>query len=142
MLSGNIKKVSHYGGTVLLALALAACQSTPTAPPAPPIVPAVPAPPPAAKTPSPKPRIGLALGGGAARGFAHIGVIQVLEEAGLVALIKGYEGKRPHTRCRLTDDGRARFSDYLDTLEKVLRDAAQATAASGHGEATLRPKPA
>lgn len=29
------------------------------------------------------PKIGLALGGGAARGFAHIGVIQVLEEAGL-----------------------------------------------------------
>jgi NTE family protein len=30
-----------------------------------------------------RPRIGLALGGGAARGFAHIGVIQVLEESGL-----------------------------------------------------------
>ncbi len=30
-------------------------------------------------------RLGLALGGGAARGFAHIGVIQVLEEAGLRA---------------------------------------------------------
>jgi NTE family protein len=30
-----------------------------------------------------RPRIGLALGGGAARGFAHIGVIQVLEEAGI-----------------------------------------------------------
>lgn len=29
------------------------------------------------------PKVGLALGGGAARGFAHIGVIQVLEEAGL-----------------------------------------------------------
>lgn len=29
------------------------------------------------------PIIGLALGGGAARGFAHIGVIQVLEEAGI-----------------------------------------------------------
>jgi NTE family protein len=29
------------------------------------------------------PRIGLALGGGAARGFAHIGAIQVLEEAGI-----------------------------------------------------------
>ena len=29
------------------------------------------------------PRIGLALGGGAARGFAHVGVIAVLEEAGL-----------------------------------------------------------
>ena len=34
----------------------------------------------AAKVP---PRIGLALGGGAARGFAHVGVIQVLEEAGI-----------------------------------------------------------
>lgn len=29
------------------------------------------------------PRIGLALGGGAARGFAHVGVIQVLEESGI-----------------------------------------------------------
>ncbi len=29
------------------------------------------------------PRIGLALGGGAARGFAHVGVIQVLEEVGI-----------------------------------------------------------
>ena len=28
-------------------------------------------------------KLGLALGGGAARGFAHLGVIQVLEEAGL-----------------------------------------------------------
>lgn len=36
--------------------------------------------------PEPPPRppvIGLALGGGAARGFAHVGVIQVLEEAGI-----------------------------------------------------------
>lgn len=34
--------------------------------------------------PAPRPpRIGLALGGGAARGFAHIGVLQVLEEQGI-----------------------------------------------------------
>lgn len=33
--------------------------------------------------PARPPRIGLALGGGAARGFAHIGVIQVLEENGI-----------------------------------------------------------
>jgi len=41
--------------------------------------------PPAVVTPPPpKPvRIGLALGGGAARGFAHVGVIQVLEEHGI-----------------------------------------------------------
>jgi NTE family protein len=44
--------------------------------PAPPPVSAVPVPPKALK-------IGLALGGGAARGFAHVGVIAVLEEAGL-----------------------------------------------------------
>ncbi len=44
-----------------------------------------PTPPPIAVVPPPKPtpRIGLALGGGAARGFAHVGVIQVLEEAGV-----------------------------------------------------------
>jgi NTE family protein len=53
---------------------LGACASL--APPTEPVVP----PQPVAKRP---PRIGLALGGGAARGFAHVGVIQVLEEAGL-----------------------------------------------------------
>ncbi len=41
-----------------------------------------PAPPPVQRVPLP-PRIGLALGGGAARGFAHIGVIEVLEDNGL-----------------------------------------------------------
>ena len=38
------------------------------------------APPAVVKVP---PRIGLALGGGAARGFAHVGVIEVLEENGI-----------------------------------------------------------
>ncbi len=48
-------------------------------------LPAASAPPlPAAASAPPKPlKIGLALGGGAARGFAHVGVIAVLEEAGL-----------------------------------------------------------
>jgi NTE family protein len=54
-------------------LALAGCQTAPVAPP----------PPPQPKPPVRPPRIGLALGGGAARGFAHIGVIQVLEESGI-----------------------------------------------------------
>ena len=67
-----------------LALLAAGCQTVPPlAPPVPPPV-APPAPPPR------PPRIGLALGGGAARGFAHIGVIQVLEEAGIKpALVVG-----------------------------------------------------
>jgi NTE family protein len=34
--------------------------------------------------PAAKPKIGLALGGGAARGFAHIGVIKMLESQGIV----------------------------------------------------------
>ena len=63
-------------------VAMAGCQTAPQLPP-----PAVPVePPPAAAPPPPPPkppRIGLALGGGAARGFAHIGVIQALEESGL-----------------------------------------------------------
>lgn len=40
---------------------------------------------PAVTAPSHKPKIGLALGGGAARGFAHIGVIKMLESQGIVA---------------------------------------------------------
>ena len=71
---------------VLLLITLAACQNLPKPPPVP-----IESPPPAppepvvvAPKPPPKPpRIGLALGGGAARGFAHIGVIQVLEENGI-----------------------------------------------------------
>jgi NTE family protein len=71
------------GAAPLLSAGLAGCQTPPSAPasaPAPAASPAPPPPPPAPKRP---PRLGLALGGGAARGFAHIGVIQVLEEAGI-----------------------------------------------------------
>jgi NTE family protein len=79
-------------GTLASLMGLVACQSIPVLPP-PPVV-ATPTtapaamPPPLVVTPPAKPilrapRIGLALGGGAARGFAHIGVIQVLEEAGM-----------------------------------------------------------
>ena len=50
----------------------------------PPVVEAPPvAPVPAPEPPPPPPKIALALGGGAARGFAHIGVIKVLESHGL-----------------------------------------------------------
>jgi NTE family protein len=77
------------GGLGLLGCQTAPVQPVPGPPPlvieapavaasSPPLV-VVPTKPP----PRPPPKIGLALGGGAARGFAHIGVIQVLEEAGL-----------------------------------------------------------
>lgn len=59
--------------------------------------------------------------------------LQVLEEAGFVALDKGYEGKRPQTRCRLTDPGRARFVEYVSVLEAVVRKAS--LAAKGRSDA-------
>src|SRR5437762_1259566 len=68
-----------------LSVLLSACQTTPLTP-VPSVPPAAaPASAPAAvvKPPLRLPRLGLAMGGGAARGFAHIGVIQVLEEAGI-----------------------------------------------------------
>src|SRR3989337_935083 len=40
--------------------------------------------PPVERDPRSKVRIGLALGGGAARGWSHIGVLRVLKEAGIV----------------------------------------------------------
>jgi DNA-binding HxlR family transcriptional regulator len=52
--------------------------------------------------------------------------LQVLQEASLVEVIKGYEGNRPHTTCRLTKTGRRRFLDYLAVLEQLVRDAAKA----------------
>ena len=57
--------------------------------------------------------------------------LQVLEEAGIVAVTKGYEGRRPHTSCRLTEEGRRRFDAYLDVLEQAVRDAAAAARAAG-----------
>ncbi len=53
--------------------------------------------------------------------------LQVLQEAGLVEITKGYQGNRPLTTCRLTRSGRRRFLDYLAVLERVVSDAAAAT---------------
>lgn len=64
--------------------------------------------------------------------------LQVLQEAGLVEIQKGYQGARPHTSCRLTEEGRRRFLAYLDTLESVIRDAAAAEKAATR----LRVRPA
>jgi DNA-binding transcriptional ArsR family regulator len=49
--------------------------------------------------------------------------LDVLREAGLVEVWKGFENRRPQTLCRLSADGRARFLAYLEELEQVIRDA-------------------
>jgi DNA-binding MarR family transcriptional regulator len=45
-----------------------------------------------------------------------------LEEAGYVDIEKGYQGKKPQTMVRLTDEGRAAFRGYKETMQQVLDD--------------------
>jgi DNA-binding transcriptional ArsR family regulator len=52
--------------------------------------------------------------------------LQVLQEAGLVAIDKRFASNRPLTTCRITPKGRQRFLEYLSVLERVVRDAAEA----------------
>lgn len=49
--------------------------------------------------------------------------MQVLQETGFVDVKKGYEGRKPHTTCRMTARGNKAFLKYLDVLEQVVRDA-------------------
>ena len=49
--------------------------------------------------------------------------LDVLREASLVEVWKGFEGRRPQTVVRLTTEGRRRFVEYLEELERVVRDA-------------------
>ena len=55
--------------------------------------------------------------------------LQVLEEAGLVDIEKGYDRNRPKTVVRITAQGRTRYLDYLTVLEQVVSDAANAAKA-------------
>ena len=61
-----------------------------------------------------RPRIGLALGSGSARGWAHIGVIRALEQAGV----------RPDIVCGTSIGalvGAAHAAGELDRLERFVR---------------------
>ncbi len=49
--------------------------------------------------------------------------LEVLREAGLIEIWKGYEKKRPQTLCRITVVGRTKFGEYLQQLEQVIVDA-------------------
>lgn len=78
-----IKPWCHRGALALMAVVLAGCATFGQTP-------QPPSPPEPVVQPTRAPIVGLALGGGAARGFAHVGVIQVLEEHGIrVQLLAG-----------------------------------------------------
>jgi len=65
--------------------------------------------------------------------------LQVLQDAGLVDIEKGYDNNRPQTLCRITRQGRQRYLDYLAVLEQVVRDAASAARANAPGMHRLKP---
>src|SRR4051794_14953136 len=49
--------------------------------------------------------------------------LQILNEAGLVQIWKGFKDNRPQTLCQLSDEGRRRFLEYITVLENVVTDA-------------------
>ena len=53
--------------------------------------------------------------------------LRVLEKGKMVEIIKKHDRNRPLTLCRITPSGRARYVEYLSTLEQVVRDAAKVT---------------
>ena len=48
--------------------------------------------------------------------------LRKLEEAGYVAVEKGFKGKKPHTMIHLTEQGRAAFREYKRSMQQVLDD--------------------
>ena len=52
--------------------------------------------------------------------------LQVLVEAGYVEAIKSFHQNRPQTLCKITPVGRKSYMRYLEVLEQVVRDAAEA----------------
>jgi DNA-binding transcriptional ArsR family regulator len=56
--------------------------------------------------------------------------LAVLEEEGIVDLVKRFANSRPQTLCRITARGRRRYLDYLQVLEQVVRDAGEAMKAA------------
>jgi DNA-binding MarR family transcriptional regulator len=49
--------------------------------------------------------------------------LQILSEAGLVRIWKGFKDNRPQTLCQLSDVGLRRFVEYINVLESVVTDA-------------------
>jgi NTE family protein len=113
-----VRKSTWALGVVLFMLA--ACQTAPVAPPPPPAAPSVVAEPVTPKPAPRPPRIGLALGGGAARGFAHIGVIQVLEENGIaVDLVAGTSAGSLVAALYASGKGGATLAQLADGMDET-----------------------
>ena len=110
--------VRWRGGWLVAALVgslLAGCASAPAP------VPHVEAPAPPVAIAKRPPRVGLALGGGAARGFAHVGVIQVLEEAGIRPdLVVGTSAGSLVAAIYASGKGGAQLQQVADGMEEAM----------------------
>jgi DNA-binding MarR family transcriptional regulator len=49
--------------------------------------------------------------------------LKTLQEAGYVAVTKSYQDRKPLTTCGLTKSGRDAFSNYINLLEQIVRQA-------------------
>jgi len=46
--------------------------------------------------------------------------LKKLKEANYIEIEKGYKGNYPHTACKLTEQGREAFENYVDSIKKYL----------------------
>lgn len=108
----RIKNPMIFCLACLCAVLLTGCSTGPVRP-EPPVIGSAP-------IPARMPRIGLALGGGAARGFAHVGVIQVLEEAGLrPSLVVGTSAGSLVAAMYASGLGGSRLQEVALTMEEA-----------------------
>ncbi len=78
---------------------------------------------PPVKAPEKRPRVGLVLSGGGARGFAHIGILRALEEAGVAVPNLCRQGVCGECRVPVRA-GRPLHRDlYLSEAERAAGDA-------------------
>ena len=47
--------------------------------------------------------------------------IKALQQEGYVSVAKSYQNRRPLTTCALTVTGRKAFAEYINLLEKIVR---------------------
>lgn len=47
--------------------------------------------------------------------------IKALQQEGYVSVSKSYQNRRPLTTCSLTTAGRKAFAEYINLLEKIVR---------------------
>ena len=57
-------------------------------------------------------------------------VRQDWEPEELIEVWKGFHRNRPQTVCRITDEGKRRFLEYINVLENVIADALRANKAA------------